>query len=337
MLEMHYNNPNLTPGLVDSSGFRIHYTPDLRDNNVGTMGFGIWPDHRTFMPEGLATVNFGYCMSDCTRAGLPPQGVTVFSSFMHQHLVGYAINLRHIRDGVELPTIDSDWAYDFDFQKMVSVDKLKFMPGDDLIIECYTNNTRKRTSFGGLSTAQEMCVVFLWVYPKPAMIACTTAMIHEDLVHWEKGAIAKGYLNKEARISAWDDTKPFNYDISMPGALTYYNNYFSNDIQTGRNTGTDTNMYMSRYLMCFTGPGNTIWDNGEPESYRQHTDEIPEYRLNFQVREKPHLCYHNGEYGFMGDILPSSIRNLFVPIILSVLSVAAFVGVIWAGKRYTKS
>ena len=35
MLNIHYNNQDLTPGLTDNTGFRIYYTPNMATYNMG--------------------------------------------------------------------------------------------------------------------------------------------------------------------------------------------------------------------------------------------------------------------------------------------------------------
>ena len=103
------------------------------------------------------TVNYGYCTSDCTSYGLPTGGVTVFASFLHSHDIATALNLRHIRNGIELPPIDYNWAFDFDYQQTTAIDNIVIMPGDDIILECYYNSmNRDSMTYGGIATTDEM-------------------------------------------------------------------------------------------------------------------------------------------------------------------------------------
>ena len=48
VLEIHYDNPEFIEGLVDDSGVRIYYTPQLRQYDAGTIMLGdIYP---SFLP-----------------------------------------------------------------------------------------------------------------------------------------------------------------------------------------------------------------------------------------------------------------------------------------------
>ena len=83
---------------------------------------GILPNDLQFIPQGMiATLNTGYCISDCSEQGFPNDGVPLFASMFHAHTVGVAINLGDVRDGSELTPIDSNWHYDFDYQNLVSL------------------------------------------------------------------------------------------------------------------------------------------------------------------------------------------------------------------------
>ena len=58
--------------------------------------------------------------------GLKEMGETeikIFGVLLHSHLAGYAIRLRHFRNGVELPPISVDDSYDFNFQETRILEK----------------------------------------------------------------------------------------------------------------------------------------------------------------------------------------------------------------------
>ena len=70
-----------------------------------------------------------------------------------------------------MPTILADEHYDFNFQVMQKLSQeTVILPGDELMVECeYNTIDRSKATFGGLETTDEMCLVFLVVYPKPQM------------------------------------------------------------------------------------------------------------------------------------------------------------------------
>jgi len=141
-------------------------------------------------PEFVVTA---HCSSGCTSRELGTDGISVFNVLLHSHLSGRKLKLRHFRDGVELPWIDYDDHYDFDYQQNKNLGEIvQVLPGDHLTYgslilnwisssvqttdskkmkfdtECTYDSTWNggRVVTGGLSTRNEMCEAFLWYYPK---------------------------------------------------------------------------------------------------------------------------------------------------------------------------
>lgn len=67
MLEVHYNNPGFKR-IIDSSGVRIHYTSNLRENEAGILvaGVAVTPLH-VVPPMQKKYATAGYCTQDCTN------------------------------------------------------------------------------------------------------------------------------------------------------------------------------------------------------------------------------------------------------------------------------
>lgn len=67
-----------------------------------------------------------------------------------------------------------DDKYDFNYQQSRALSlEVKVLPGDALVTECsyYTKN-RKKPTFGGYSTKQEMCLAFVLHYPRTELAGC---------------------------------------------------------------------------------------------------------------------------------------------------------------------
>ena len=175
MLETHYDNPALHAPLVDSSGIRIHYTDQLRPYDTGMMLIGSEVNFLQFIPpkQDLFT-SIGHCTAECTSQGLPESGVKIVSGVLHSHLAGRRMKLRHVRRGVELPVILEDNHYDFNYQaSRIPRNETTVYPGDQLIVECgYDTRSRDAPTFGGLSTRDEMCLVFVLYYPRSSLADC---------------------------------------------------------------------------------------------------------------------------------------------------------------------
>ncbi|XP_064596675.1 DBH-like monooxygenase protein 1 homolog [Liolophura sinensis] len=179
MMQTHYDNPQGKQGLVDSSGFRFTLTPDLRKYDAGLLTVGETIGTGQVIPpfaDSFKTV--GYCHPECLSQGMGDntQGITVFASMLHSHLLGHAMRVRHFRQGAELPVLSEDNNYDFNYQDTRMMrEEVKILPGDHLAMECdYRSTNRTEVTFGGLSTMNEMCLAFLMYYPRIALGRCRT-------------------------------------------------------------------------------------------------------------------------------------------------------------------
>ncbi|KAG7172306.1 MOXD1 1-like 1 [Homarus americanus] len=160
MLEIHYDNPSLKQGIVDGSGLRLYHTQKLRQYDAAVLTVGHYVTPELIIPPGQHWETIGLCSDDCTRQGLPEGGVKVFQAVLHTHLLGSDISLKHIREGRELPT---------------KIKEMTILPGDALITQCGYDSTAKiKPVFGGFSSAEEMCFVFLSYYPRVDLTDCTS-------------------------------------------------------------------------------------------------------------------------------------------------------------------
>ncbi|XP_034251618.1 MOXD1 homolog 2 [Thrips palmi] len=175
MMETHYNNPNIDPGIIDSSGVRVFYTPTLRKFDAGVISVGLDPNWRHIIPPGRPeVVSEGHCIADCTRQALPESGINVFATLLHTHLIGRKVRFRQIRGGEELQPITADNNYDFNYQEYRRIKKpVKVYPGDHLIAECtYNSEARSTITLGGLTAREEMCLAFALYYPRVDLTLC---------------------------------------------------------------------------------------------------------------------------------------------------------------------
>ena len=185
LLEMHYDNPNLTPNIIDSSGLTLYVTEELREEEAAMLMVGGVVSLSHFIPPGQE--NFIYstrCLADCTEKVIPPEGIKMIASMLHTHLAGSGVVIRHLRDGVELKPLVEDRNYDFDFQIYRKLDEeLTILPGDQFITECiYDSSDRNTPIYGGFPTSSEMCLGFIRYYPKLPFLECCTAPTYENLL-----------------------------------------------------------------------------------------------------------------------------------------------------------
>uniref|UniRef100_A0A8C8G641 DOMON domain-containing protein n=1 Tax=Oncorhynchus tshawytscha TaxID=74940 RepID=A0A8C8G641_ONCTS len=178
LMEVHYDNPALQQGVLDSSGLRLFYTPELRQYDAGVIETGVWVSLYHMLPPGMQEyVSEGHCTRECLQESLGqemPNGVRVFAVLMHAHLAGRAIRTRHFREQEELQPLSHDEEFDFNFQEFQLLKEERLLlPGDHLITECkYTTKGRQNMTWGGLTTRDEMCLSYLLYYPRVNLARC---------------------------------------------------------------------------------------------------------------------------------------------------------------------
>lgn len=86
MLQVHYNNPELVVGAIDNSGMRLKFVDKLRKFDSGVLEFGQeYIDKMAIPPGELAFPWMGYCTAECTKLGLPKEGIFIIGSELHTH------------------------------------------------------------------------------------------------------------------------------------------------------------------------------------------------------------------------------------------------------------
>ncbi|KAI4454263.1 dopamine beta hydroxylase related [Holotrichia oblita] len=67
MLEVHYNNPKLRSGIIDSSGIRFYVSQNLRPMDAGIIELGLEYTDKMAIPPGQSSFLLsGFCVSECT-------------------------------------------------------------------------------------------------------------------------------------------------------------------------------------------------------------------------------------------------------------------------------
>jgi len=187
MIQMHYNNPDLKEGKVDSSGVRFWMTDKLRkiEGGQSTFGFPVSKFMQILPPKVQEFTNYAYCSAECTQS-YPKDGINIIGGVLHTHLAGRKIRFLHFRNGKQLPNILVDNFYDFNYQDYRrSKQSVNILPGDELVLECvYETMNRDKTVFSGFATSDEMCLVYADYYPAVfnGLICYSAANITEKLL-----------------------------------------------------------------------------------------------------------------------------------------------------------
>lgn len=178
MFQSHYDNKQLERDVTVEWGMRLHHTTQLRQWDASIIGLG----HSlifslTVPPRTSDWLVAGHCSSACTAAALPPEGVNIFTVFLHGHYLVRAIRLRHFRGPKELPPIAIDAHYAADFQQSRRLSReVKLLPGDHLTVECdYNSESSGSASFTGWRADDEMCQAFINYYPRVPLAVCRSS------------------------------------------------------------------------------------------------------------------------------------------------------------------
>jgi hypothetical protein len=169
MIQIHYNNPSLKTGVIDSLGMNVTVAPprqydaaclELLREYVSIL---VPPGNSSFAVEGYAD-HF-----DVARAAgaLPDDSMKIFATFLHMHTLGRQMRVSHFDSkGNYVADIDYNANYDFNFQQTIGIPAYNFPITDKIKFECIYDSTGKSTdTTGGTSTTNEMCQAYLYYYP----------------------------------------------------------------------------------------------------------------------------------------------------------------------------
>lgn len=168
-LEIHWNNPYLYDGLMDSSGVRIFY----RSAKSAVQDLAVFATGQTMLeiPPGQSHVNFsGGCDGPCTSAFFN-KPVYVLDVINHMHYLGRSMKVEVYRHGKWLLDLSNDEVFDYDSPVFHEHSPpIQLQPGDEIRTTCvYKSTNSNRWVYYGESTSDEMCFAFLLLYPADAL------------------------------------------------------------------------------------------------------------------------------------------------------------------------
>jgi len=173
MLQMHYSNPLMVPGEIDSSGVKIYYDTVPTTHLAGVMQVGDAFVQTPPMPAGQKQIHKEYsCPTACTDQFSGT--INVFGSFLHAHGHATMLYSTHTSASGNTTSFNRIEYYDSGFQQVTDISRT-LSPGDRLNTHCVYQTENRNTSLEfGLATETEMCIEFLWYYPKEnAFPECT--------------------------------------------------------------------------------------------------------------------------------------------------------------------
>lgn len=162
-IEVHYNNPQQLQGIIDSSGVRVFWTSQPREEQIGILSVGD-PVVGLFgqpVGDGLSHHSFE-CPGSCSLlAGSP---VTVLREYLHMHETGARIVNEQIREGEVVRQASLEyWEFHQNGNAAIQQDPYVIQPGDGFRTSCFFNGDGR---VFGLASSEEMCMAFLYYYPR---------------------------------------------------------------------------------------------------------------------------------------------------------------------------
>ncbi|XP_038629962.1 DBH-like monooxygenase protein 2 homolog [Scyliorhinus canicula] len=164
-------------GVVDNCGFKLHLTTNLRKFDVGIFWTGVQvAEFLVIPPKASSFKTYAYCDTSPVdkEEGKKYTDMQIFGSILHTHLTGSKVRILQFRGGEQIRTIAQDKYYDFNLQESRMLrEPVTVRRGDVLITECtYNTENRSNITWGGLATTEEMCLAFMFYYPKNELLTC---------------------------------------------------------------------------------------------------------------------------------------------------------------------
>jgi Copper type II ascorbate-dependent monooxygenase, N-terminal domain/DOMON domain/Copper type II ascorbate-dependent monooxygenase, C-terminal domain len=166
-LEIHYNNPDLDQGMVDSSGLRLLWTTQKRTHDGGVLILGDPGTRLEGQPvgDGLSSASFD-CPSTCSSMALDTP-VTILREEFHMHISGVSARNKVRRNGELVHEAHVNF---FDFAQHGSLslqqEPYQIFAGDTFHPTCYYQNDDGSNKTFGFSSQEEMCMVFVYYFPR---------------------------------------------------------------------------------------------------------------------------------------------------------------------------
>ncbi len=159
-VQIHYNNIKGLDGQLDSSGYDLCSTDQLRPNDADILATGTL--NISIPPRSTTTTTCDFAIPDQFGS------INVISSWAHMHKLGRAQSASRIRNGVETSLLDAP-NYDFYTGAGANAVNVQLSGIDHVKTTCKWSNTSDTTVTFGENTEDEMCFAFLTYYPKITM------------------------------------------------------------------------------------------------------------------------------------------------------------------------
>lgn len=215
-------------GVVDSSGMMLFYTRTNPGSEAGDFIVGHDVSPFLVIPPNMESFTvLSVCTSKCTSKNVRSEGVKVFGNNLHTHLAGRGVELTHIRRNEqcdleeELKPIEANLQYDFNYQQTTHLpEEIELLPGDVLLLKChYSTSDRDKATVGGESTREEMCLSYVYHYPRSDLYFCISHVSTDTYFDFMINNLSEEELNKLGMIN-----------FSAPDYLGAWTDFLTNEV-----------------------------------------------------------------------------------------------------------
>ena len=149
------------------------------------------------------------CSTDCSSTFLGNgEPVTVFREHLHMHGTGTRITNEQLRNGKVVRSASAEvWEFDQNGNLPIQQDSFQIQPNDSFRTSCYYRG-KTNTTFG-LGSADEMCIAYLYYYPKKSL------EVENFTIPWLCGYSDPGleFCFNDYTLSALDEEKQLNREF----------------------------------------------------------------------------------------------------------------------------
>lgn len=190
VLQIHYSNPSGSISIFDNSGVAVRVTNRTRPYDSGLLMIGAPVDTSVVIPPNKTAYGIQSHLVVPSNLLIPRN---VFAVMYHAHTLGKRVWADLIRGGNQLITgangLGRDDPFDFGMQRYLPLNA-SFGGRDVIRTRCVFENTVARGIMGGNSeaasgrpvtggegTTQEMCMTFLFYYPRIPVAALSSSVL----------------------------------------------------------------------------------------------------------------------------------------------------------------
>ena len=171
-IQVHWNNPQHVATYTDTSGIRMHYTPRLRQHDLGMLMLG----QLSLNIPGLTprTVVTSTCSPACANELFALGDISITSSLAHMHLLGKEAVIDKTDEANNTVNLVNEPVYDYNTPKWTDHRPyIRIGKKDRLRMTCtFDSSSRNKTTTFGDATDDEMCFGFLQYFPKRGDLRC---------------------------------------------------------------------------------------------------------------------------------------------------------------------